>query len=72
MAYNRRKEDVEQEGREHAPLVKALFHGEPPRAHPVVEPHACHCRIGEWPRLFSVAHAITGEYCPEEGSSTES
>ena len=39
--YNRREEDVEHEVREHAPLVKALFHSEPPRAHPVVEPHAC-------------------------------
>ena len=38
---NRREEYVEQEGRECAPLAKALFHSELPRAHPVVEPHAC-------------------------------
>ena len=67
--YNRR-EDVEQEGRDHAPLTKALFDSEPPRAHPVVEPHACsHAIVGltndRDPILW---HAKTGEYCLEEGS----
>ena len=33
FVYNRREEDVEQEGREHAPLTKALFHSKPFRAH---------------------------------------
>ena len=47
--YNRREEDVEREGREHAPLMKALFHGKPPRAHPVVELHAgSHARMPSW------------------------
>ena len=45
--YNRREEDVEQKGREHAPLAKTLFHSEPPQAHPVVEPHACSHAIVE-------------------------
>ena len=35
-----REDDVEQEGREHEPLTEALFYSEPPRAYPVVEPHA--------------------------------
>ena len=39
--YIRHEKYVEQEGREHARLLKALFHSEAPRAHPVVEPHAC-------------------------------
>ena len=38
--YNHREEDVEQEGSTHAHLAKALFHNEPPQAHPVIEPHA--------------------------------
>ena len=45
--HNRREEDVEQEGREHARVTKALFHSEPSRAHPVVEPHACSHTIVE-------------------------
>ena len=68
--YNRRKQDVEQEGREHAPLTGVLFHSEPPRAHPVVEPHACLHAIVELTndRDHILWHAKTGEYCPEEGS----
>ena len=68
--YHRREEDVEQEGREHAPLAKALFHSEPPPAHPVVEPHACSHAIVELTndRDHNLWHAKTGEYCPEEGS----
>ena len=68
--YNSREEDAEQGGREHAPLTKALFHSEPPRAHPVVEPHACLHAIVELTndRDPNVWHAKTGEYCPEEGS----
>ena len=41
VVHHRREDDVEQEGREHAPLTKALFHSESPRAHSIVEPHAC-------------------------------
>ena len=68
--YNRREEDVEHEGREHAPLTKALFHSEPPRAHPVVEPHACSRAIVELTngRDRIMWHAKAGEYCLEEGS----
>ena len=68
--YNRREEDVEQEGREHAPLTRALFHSETPRAHPVVEPHACSHVIVELTndRDHIMWHTKTGEYCPEEGS----
>ena len=65
--YNRREEDVEQEGREHAALTKPLFRSEPPRAHLVVEPHACSHAIVEMtndPNQF-LWHAKTGEYCPE-------
>ena len=42
FVYNRREEDVEQEGRKHAALTKALLHSDPPRSqcHPVVEPYA--------------------------------
>ena len=67
--YNRREEDVEQEGREHAPLTKTLFHSKPPRAHPVVEPHACSHAIVELTndRDHILWHAKTGEYCSEEG-----
>ena len=68
--YNRRVENIEQEGREHAPLTKALFHSEPPRAHPAVEPHACSHAIVELmnDRDQILWHAKTSEYCPEEGS----
>ena len=68
--YNRREEYVEQEGREHAPLTKALSHSELPRAHPVVEPHACSHAIVELTntRDHTMWHAKTGEYCPEGGS----
>ena len=61
--------------REHAPLAKGLFHSIPPRAHPVVEPHACSNTIVELTNdQFQILwHTKTGEYCPEEGSrSTES
>ena len=47
FVYNRREEDVEQKGREYASLTKALFQSKPPRAHPVVEPHACSHAIVE-------------------------
>ena len=40
--YYRREEDIKQEGDEHATLTKDLFHGEPPRTHADVEPHACY------------------------------
>ena len=68
--YNRREEDVKQEGREHAPLTKTLFHSKPPRAHPVVEPHACsHATVELTDDRDNILwHAKTGEYCPEEGS----
>ena len=67
---NRRENVVEQEGREHAPLTKALFHSKPPRAQPVVEPHACSHAIVEQmnDRDYILWHAKTGEYCPGEGS----
>ena len=67
---NRREEDVEQEGREHAPLTKAVFHSESPRAHPVAEPHACSHAIVELTNGQDqiMWYAKTGEYCPEEGS----
>ena len=53
-----------------APLTKALFHSEPPRAHPVVEPHACSHAIVELTndRDHNLWHVKTGEYCPEEVS----
>ena len=65
--YSRREDDVEQEGREHAPLTKALFHSEPPQPHPVVEPHACSHAIVELTndRDRILWHAETVEYCPE-------
>ena len=68
--YNHREEDVEQEGLEHSPLTKALFHSEPPQAHPVVEPHAYSHAIAELTndRDYILWHVKTGEYCPEEGS----
>ena len=67
---NRREEYVEQEGYEHLPLTKTLFHSEPPRAHPVVESHACSHTIVEMTndRNNNLWHAKTGEYCPEKGS----
>ena len=56
--------------REHAPLTKILFHSKPPRAHPVVEPHACSHAIVELTndRDHILWRAKTGEYCLEEGS----
>ena len=68
--YSRHKEDVEQEGRQHAPLMKALFYGKPPRAHPVIESHACSHAIMELMngRDLILWHAKTGEYRPREGS----
>ena len=68
--YNRREEDVEQEGREHALLMKALFHSKPSRAHPVVEPHACSHATVELAndRDRILWHAEKGVYCPEEES----
>ena len=55
------KNMLKQEGREHAPLTKALFHSEPPRAHPVVEPHACSHAIVELTndRDHILWHALT-------------
>ena len=68
--YNRREESVEKEGRKHAPLAKALFHTEPPRAHPVIGPHPCSHAIVEltndWDHIRW--HAKTGGFCAEEGS----
>ena len=63
---NRREKDIEQE-RWEQPLTKALFHSEPLRAGPVVEPHACSHAIVELmnDRDHSLWHAKTGEYCPE-------
>ena len=43
--YDRREEDVEQEGRRHAPLTKALSLSETPRAHPVVESHVMYITL---------------------------
>ena len=68
--YNHREEYVKQEGREHAPLAKALFHSKPSRAHSVVEPHAYSHAILELTndRDHILWYAKTGGYCPEEGS----
>ena len=68
--YNRRKEYVEWEGREHAPFAKAPFHSELPRSHPVAKPHACSHAIVELTndRDHVLWHAKTGGYCPEDGS----
>ena len=68
--YNRRQEDVEQEGREHARLAQAMFYSEPPRAHPVVEPRACSHAMGELinNRDHILRGAKTVECCSEEGS----
>ena len=73
QVYNRREEDTEQKGCEHAPLTKTLFHSEPPRAHLVVEPYACSHAMVELTndRDHNLWHAKTGEYCPEEGSVNE-
>ena len=62
--------NIEQEGCEHAPLTKALFHSEPPRAHPVVEPHAyLHANVELTnDRDHNLWYAKTDEYCPREGS----
>ena len=70
-AYNHHEEGIEKEGREHAPLTKAWFYSEPPRAHHVVELHACSHTIVELTngRGHILWHVKTGEYyCPEEGS----
>ena len=71
--YHSREEDIKQEGREHATLTKILFHGEPPRAHAVVEPHACPHAIVELTddRKHPLRHVEAGEYCPQV-RSTES
>ena len=68
--YNHREKYGGQEGREHAPLTKTLFHSELPRVHPVVEPHACSHAIVELTndRDHILWHPKTGEYCLEEGS----
>ena len=68
--YNRRKEDVKQEGREHAPLAKALIHSESPKTHSVVESHACLHTILEMTndQDHFLWHAKTCEYFLEEGS----
>ena len=68
--YDNRKEVVEQEGRKHAPLVKALFPSESPRAHSVVKPHACSHAIVESTndRDNILWLDKTGEYYREEGS----
>ena len=68
--YNHREESVEQEGREHAPLAKALFYSKPSRAHPAVEPRACSPAIVELTNdldYISLWHAKTGDNSPEEG-----
>ena len=67
--YNRREEDVEQEGCEHIPLTKALLHSELPRAHPFVESHVCSHALLELinDRDYTLWQARTGEYCPEDG-----
>ena len=44
-----------------------VFHSEPPRAHPVVEPHACSHDIVELTNDRDW-YTKTGEYYPEEGS----
>ena len=53
-ACNRREENVEQEEREHASWTKVLFHSVPPRAHPVLEPHACSHTIMELTNLCKI------------------
>ena len=68
--YNRREENIEQEGRENATLAKALFHSKPPQAHPAVEPHACSHAIVELTNdldHLSLWHAETGDNSPEKG-----
>ena len=73
--YNHREEDVEQEGCEHAPLTKAMFHGERTRAHPVVDPCACSHAMVELKnrRDHLLWNAKTGEYSPQRRvRSTES
>ena len=55
---------------EHPPSMNALFHSEPPRAHPIAESHIYSHAIvvltNERDRILW--YAKTGEYCPEEGS----
>ena len=50
--------------------MKALSYSAPPRAHPVVEPHACFHAIVDLTndRDHIMWHSKTSEYCPEEGS----
>ena len=64
----RREEDIKQEGREHATLTKALFHGEPPRAHALIELYACPHAIVELTndRNHPLRHTEAGEYRPQE------
>ena len=72
--HNRREEDgVEQKGREYAPLTKALFHSEPPQAHPAVEPHACTHAIVELTigRDHILWYAKTDDYSSKKGSVNE-
>ena len=64
--YNHREEDVEQEGRKHAPLVKALFHSKLPRAHLGLKPYAILELMND--RDSILWHAKKAEYCPGEGS----
>ena len=67
---HRREEDIKQEGCEHATLTKALFHGEPPRAHDVVEPHACPHVVVKLTndRNHPLRHTKAGEYRLQESS----
>ena len=69
-AYDCREEGIEQEEAEHEPLAKALFHSEPPRAHPVVEPRAYSHAIVELTNGHKrfLWHDKTGEYRLEGGS----
>ena len=67
---HRREKYIKQEGREHATLTLALFHGEPPQAHAVIESHACPHGIVEVTddRNNPLRHAEAGEYRPQEWS----
>lgn len=68
--YHRRKEYVEQEEHEHAPLTKAVFHSGPPQARTIAEPHACSHAITELTNIRDniLLHTKPAEYCPEESS----
>ena len=72
--YNRREEDVEQEGCEYGPLPKALFYSERPRAHSIVESHACSQAIVELvnDRYHILRHAKTASTAQRRVRSTES